>query len=189
MRIPGLGGEVMRRVGANAVLIPAQEIFPALQSGAIDATELQGPWLDTVSGFHRHAKYYYAPGWQETNGIGEIGLNADVFDSLTPQQQNAVRRSCEAANAVNIGEWQFHNARFLRTLKTEHGVNVRTYPDDVIDALARAAAEVVAEVGAVDERGKEIYASWSDVFRKSLEYSVVAEVPFYKARERQLAML
>lgn len=41
MRMPGLGGEVMRRLGASAVALPGTEIFPALQSGAIDATE----WL------------------------------------------------------------------------------------------------------------------------------------------------
>ena len=189
IRLPGLGGEVMRRLGANAVLIPVQEIFPALQAGTIDATELQGPWLDSVNGLHQYTKFYYAPGWQEVNSAGEIGLNADVWDSLSPQHQAAVHRAIEATNAINTGEWAYYNAEFFRTLIEDHNVDVRSFPEDVIDALATTSAEVVAELATVDERGKEVYDSYMAYFPKALEYSVKTEVPFYQARARQLAAL
>jgi len=189
MRLPGLGGEVMRRVGANAVLIPAQEIFPALQSGALDATELAGPWLDTVSGFYQHAKYYYAPGFQEPNSAGEIGINADVFDELGDKNQKIVQRIVEAINGVNMGAWAYNNAQFFETLKTEHNVDVREYPDDVIDALIEKSAETVAELGQVDERAAEVYASYSDYLNKAITWSVASDVPFYRARARQFASM
>ncbi|MCU9840286.1 TRAP transporter substrate-binding protein [Ruegeria sp. WL0004] len=186
MRMPGLGGEVMRRVGANAVLIPAQEIFPALQSGALDGTELQGPWLDTVSGFYQHAKYYYAPGFQEPNSAGEIAINANVFDELSPSHQAIVQHAIQSANSINVGEWAYNNAQFYQTLKNEHGVEVREYPQDVIDELAKMSAEAVAELGEVDDRARAIYASYSDYLKKAVEYSVAAEVPYYRARVRQV---
>lgn len=189
IRLPGLGGEVMRRVGANAVLIPAQEIFPALQAGTIDATELQGPWLDTSSGFHQVTKFYYAPGWQEVNSAGEIGLNAEVWDSLSDQHKAAVQRAIEAANSINVGAWAYNNAMFFQTLLNEHEVDVRAFPDDVIDALAKTSAEVVAELATVDERGKEVHDSYMDYFEKALEYSVKTEAPFFASRARQYAAL
>jgi len=189
MRIPGLGGEVMRRVGANAVLIPAQEVFPALQSGALDATELQGPWLDTVSGFYQHAKYYYAPGFQEPNSAGEIAINADVWGELGAKNQTIVQRVIESINSINVGAWAYNNANFFQTLKNEHNVDVREYPEDVIDALIEKSAETVAELGEVDAMSGEIYASYSDYLMKAVEYSNAAEVPFYRARARQAAAM
>jgi TRAP-type mannitol/chloroaromatic compound transport system substrate-binding protein len=187
IRLPGLSGEVMRRVGANPVMVPPQEIFPALASGALDATELQGPWLDTVSGFYQHTRYYYAPGWQEVNSAGEVGLNADVWDSLSERHKAALQRAIEAANSINCGEWAYHNAMFFQTLIHEHEVDVRAYPDDVIDALARVSAEVLAELGEADPRSAEVHASYTDYFRMALEYSARTEVPFFNARARQFA--
>ncbi|CAM5302253.1 ABC transporter substrate-binding protein OS=Stutzerimonas stutzeri OX=316 GN=CXK99_14075 PE=4 SV=1 [Stutzerimonas stutzeri] len=44
MRTPGLGGEVLTKMGGTVVNMPAGEIFTALQTGAIDATEWIGPY-------------------------------------------------------------------------------------------------------------------------------------------------
>ena len=189
MRMPGLAGEVMRRAGANAMLIPAQEIFPALQAGTIDATALQGPWLDTISGFHQHARYYYAPGWQEVNSAGEIGFNADLWDDLSDRHKAVLQRAVEAANSINCGAWAYNNAVFFEVLRDEHDVDVRVFPDDVIDALARASDELVTEIGEDDERAAEVFASYDSFFRKVVDYSVQTEVPFFKARERQFSRL
>ncbi|MGI9331840.1 MAG: TRAP transporter substrate-binding protein, partial [Gammaproteobacteria bacterium] len=64
-RMPGLGGEVLRRMGAAVVTIPGGELFQALQSGAIDATEWIGPWHDLAFGFYKITKFYYWPGFHE----------------------------------------------------------------------------------------------------------------------------
>lgn len=182
MRATGIAGEVMRRVGGAAQMIPPQEIFQALQAGTIDAAELCCAWLDSANGFQQHAKYYYTPGWQEPNSAGEIGINADVFDSLPKKHQLVVERAAQAANAVNIGEWPYYNAQFMNKLITENNVDVRIYPDDVIQAIAKAAVEVVAEVGNTDDNSKRIYASWKEYRDKAVEYSVKVEAPFYQAR-------
>jgi hypothetical protein len=51
--MPGLGGEVLRRLGATVVNLPGGEIVPALRSGAIDASEWVGPWDDMHLGLHK----------------------------------------------------------------------------------------------------------------------------------------
>jgi len=184
MRIPGLGGEVMREAGASAVMIAPQEIFQSLQNGTIDATELCCAWLDAGNGFHQHAKFYYTPGWQEPNSAGEIGINADVFDSMSDQQKAIMEHAAQAANAVNIGEWSYYNAEFMAKLIGEEGVVVKTYPDEVILALAEAAAKVVSNLGNSDApMAKKIYESWSAYQKKALEYSALVESPLYHARK------
>ncbi|MEO1194011.1 MAG: TRAP transporter substrate-binding protein [Pseudomonadota bacterium] len=183
MRIPGLGGEVMRRAGASAVMIAPQEIFQSLQTGAIDATELCCAWLDAGNGFHQHAKYYYTPGWQEPNTAGEIGINLELFEELSPQHQAVMEHAAQAANAVNIGAWAYYNAEFMQTLLNEHQVDVRTYPDDVLLALAKASIEVTAELGESDALAQKIYASWKPYRDRAIEYSALVDTPLYRARK------
>ena len=48
MRIPGLGGDVMAKLGASPVSLPGGQIYENLVSGAIDATEWVGPWNDEI---------------------------------------------------------------------------------------------------------------------------------------------
>ena len=55
--MPGLGAEVLRRLGAIVVTLPGAEIVPALKSGAIDASEWVGPWLDMAMGLHEATRY------------------------------------------------------------------------------------------------------------------------------------
>jgi len=182
MRSSGIAGEVMRRVGASAVMIPPQEIFTSLQSGAIDATELCCAWLDSANGFQQHAKYYYTPGWQEVNSAGEIGINADLFDELTPHQKKIMQHAVQSANSINIGEWPFYNAKAMQKLRAD-GVEVRNYPDDVIKALAEQSEIVVAELADIDDDAAEIYASWKAYRDEAVEYSVLVDLPLYHARK------
>ncbi len=182
MRASGIAGEVMRRVGASAVMIPPQEIFPALQSGAIDAVELCCAWLDMANGFHQHTRYYYTPGWQEVNSAGEIGINAELYDSLTPHQQKILQHAAQSANAINMGEWPYYNAQAMDVLRREHKVEVRSYPEDVLLALARTSAEVVAELREIDEHARRIYDSWKAYRDAAVQYSALVDYPLYRAR-------
>jgi len=87
MRMPGLGGEVIRRLGGAAVQLSGGEIYQALQSGSIDATEWVGPWNDYAFGFYREAPYYYAPGFHEPGASLAVGINLDVWNAFTASEQ------------------------------------------------------------------------------------------------------
>jgi TRAP-type mannitol/chloroaromatic compound transport system substrate-binding protein len=98
MRIPGLGGEVMARLGVTTVNLPGAELFTALQSGAIDAAEWVGPYNDLAFGLHRVAKYCYYPGWQEPGPTLECMIHKSAFDALPEDLRALVDACCRAVN-------------------------------------------------------------------------------------------
>ena len=82
MRIPGLGGEIINRLGGISVNLSGGEVISSLKLGAIDAAEWAGPWPDTIMGFHKVAKYYYGPGIHEPNTLCEFMINKKIWDKL-----------------------------------------------------------------------------------------------------------
>jgi TRAP-type mannitol/chloroaromatic compound transport system substrate-binding protein len=157
--MPGLGGEVLRRVGASAVAISGGEIYPALQSGAIDATEWVGPLNDLALGLFRAAKFYYYPGWQEPGSALEGLVNAEAYAELPPDLQAIVRYACQAANQDMYAEFEARNGEALRTLVEEHGVELRQFPGEVLAELKRASMEILAEQAAADPMSAKVWAS------------------------------
>lgn len=159
MRMPGLGGEVIRRLGALPVLLSGGEIFQSLQSGAIDATEWVGPWNDLAFGFHQVAKYFYAPGFQESNGALTLGVNLDVWNDLTPAQREFIRTACQAETQRVRTQYFYNNAVAFQTLVKKHGVEVNSFSPEIIDAVKKISAEVLAETAQTGELAGRIYES------------------------------
>ena len=137
MRMPGLGGEVLKRAGGTPVSLPGGEIFTSLQTGNIDATEWVGPYNDIAFGFHRVAKYYYYPGWHEPGPLLEAMINRDAWASLPEDLQALVRTCCQAANCDMLAEYSYRNAEALRTLREDPDVDVRPFPESVLRELKR----------------------------------------------------
>jgi TRAP-type mannitol/chloroaromatic compound transport system substrate-binding protein len=162
MRIPGLGGEVMQRAGVLPVNLPATEIFTALQTGAIDATEWVGPYNDLAFGLHQAARYYYYPGWQEPSGVLELLVSADAWAMLSPELQAIIETACMAEADYVFAEFNARNNQALSTLVNDHGVELRRFPDDVLAALRRYSSEVMDEIAAADEAIGRVYAAYRD---------------------------
>lgn len=160
MRIPGLGGEVMQRAGVLPVNLPGAEIFTALQTGTIDATEWVGPYNDMAFGLHQAARYYYYPGWQEPSGLLELLVSRQAYDTLSPELQHVVETSCVAENSYLLAEFNTRNYEALKTLTEEHQVELRRFPDDVLEALQRYSLEVLDELAAADPMVARVYASY-----------------------------
>lgn len=150
IRMPGLGGAIMDKLGAASVSMPPGEIFGALQSGLVDAAEFLGPWSDLAQGFYRVAPFYYAPGFHEPNGTGECLVSLAAYAALPDDLKQIVADACAAENALSIAEADWMNGAALDTLVNAHGVQLRSYPDDVLDA-ARAAADIVLDEAAADD--------------------------------------
>lgn len=182
IRMPGLGGEVLRRIGAASVTLPGGEIFPSLQSGAIDATEWVGPWNDLAFGFYKVAKFYYYPGFHEPGSTLSCGINMDVWNSFTPTQQLIVSNACQAENNRMFSEFNAKNSDALDTLLTEHGVQLRRQSDDILRAIGIASDEVLAEVGATDEIAKRIYDSFMGFRLKAMGWTSLSETAYTAAR-------
>ncbi|MES0811030.1 TRAP transporter substrate-binding protein [Roseibium sp. SCPC15] len=183
IRMPGLGGEVMRRLGATPVSLPPGELFQALQSGVLDATEFLGPWSDRAMGFHKVAKSYYSPGFHEPNGTGEAIFNQVALDSLPEELRAIVLEACRAENGRALAESDWQNAGSLQLLQEEDGVTVKPYPDEVLSALRETAAIVLAETGERDQLSKRIYESHMAARRRLAPWSDVAMRRFMAARD------
>ena len=181
MRIPGLGGLVMQKLGAVPVTIAPGEIQAALQTGVIDATEFLGPFSDAAMGFQRVAKYYYFPGWHEPNGTGEALVSQAALKALPGDLQYVVESACAAENIRALGESEWMNAETLSMLSKE-GVKFREFPGDFLDAARTATGEVMTELAAKDELTARIVASYTGAARHQAQWSQISVRSFLSAR-------
>ena len=182
MRMPGLGGEVLRRIGASSISLPGGEIFPALQAGTIDATEFVGPWNDLAFGFYKVAKYYYWPGWHEPGTTLSMGINKDVWSSLSKSEQEIVTSSAYTENNMLLAEFNAKNSGALNTLVTKHGVQLREMPADVLNAIGEISGQVVRETADVDDLGKRILESYLNFRQMAIADSRSTLEAYYSAR-------
>ncbi len=183
IRMPGLGGEVMRRLGATPVSLPPGELFQALQSGVLDATEFLGPWSDRAMGFQKVAKSYYTPGFHEPNGTGEALFNQLALDGLPEELRTMVLEACKAENGRSLAESDWENAGSLKLLQEEDGVTVKPYPEEVIVALRETATVVLEEFSEKDPLARRIYESNSAARARLAPWSNVAMRRFMAARD------
>lgn len=181
MRIAGLGGEAMRKLGVNAVLLPPQEIFPAFQSGAIDAAEWVGPMLDQAFGLQKVASYCYVPAFHEPSAALEVVVNQDAFDSLPAHLQAVIENAAAAASVETAAQFDYFNAVALKTLK-EDGVTFGAFPEEVLSALKTAVAEVMAENAAANPRFAEVEKSYDAFLDLVKDYGTLIKASTFTQR-------
>ena len=182
MRIPGLGGEVLRRAGGTPVYLPGGEIFTSLQSGAVDAAEWVGPYNDLAFGLYKAAKYYYYPGWQEPGSNLECLINQKAFEGLPRDLQTIVLTACRAANLDMLAEYTARNNAALHTLVSEHHVELRRFPDAVLEKLRVLSAEVVAEIAGKDAATRKVYDAFEAFRKQVVPWTDISERAYLDAR-------
>ncbi|MCP2670235.1 TRAP transporter substrate-binding protein [Maricaulaceae bacterium EIL42A08] len=183
MRIPGLGGSIIRELGGAAVALSGGEIYSSLQSGAIDATEWVGPWNDLAFGFYREAPYYYGPGFHEPGSALGLGINLGVWESLPADHQAIIKAACRAANNQSLAEFTYQNGLALRTLTQEHGVQLRSFSDEIWTEVGRIAEQVVADTANADPLTRRVYESYVNTRRLGRDWANISEAPYYQKRE------
>ncbi|WP_029031972.1 TRAP transporter substrate-binding protein [Salinarimonas rosea] len=146
MRIPGLGGDLIQRVGGSAVLLPGGEIFAALQSGAIDAAEFIGPLNDLALGFQQVCKISYGPGVQEPGGMMQMMVNRAKYQELPADLQEIIKVACWQMHEDMKVEYDYGSGRTMETLRLEHGVEFLRLNREVLEGLGKAAGEMVQDM-------------------------------------------
>ena len=159
-RIPGIGGEVMSRLGVTVQNIAQAEIYPALERGAIDATEWVGPYDDEKLGFHQVAKNYYYPGWWEPGVSMSLLISTEAFDELPAAYQHILQAVCGETFANRLAAYDAANPPALQRLVQEHGVTVREYSRDIMDAAWRESNAYLEEQSADDASFRRVYESY-----------------------------
>lgn len=182
IRMPGLGGAVLTKLGALPVGLPPSEIFTSLKTGVIDATEFLGPFSDSAMGFHKAAKYYYSPGFHEPNGTGEALVSKSAFEALPKDLQQIIETACAAENIFSLSESEWNNAASLKNLVENEGVELKEYPQDILDAARIATIEVMQELSEKDALTAEIVSSYQNAAKHLDPWSKISIKAFLSAR-------
>ena len=186
-RVPGLGGEVLKRLGATVVNLPGGEIVPSLQSGAIDAAEWVGPWLDLQLGLYKAAKYYYYPGFHEPGTAITLGVNKKLWDDLAPSGRSLIEIAAAAEYNESLADFNAENGAALSKLVQEHGVEVRRFEDAFLKELGTISEQVLAEIGARDPMTKRVYESFLANRKSLMDWGDVSKQAFLNARSLALS--
>jgi TRAP-type mannitol/chloroaromatic compound transport system substrate-binding protein len=186
-RTPGLGGQVWGKLGAAVTNLAAGEIFAALQSGTLDAAEFVGPYNDLALGFHQIAKNYYFPSFVEPGLATELVVSKAKFQELPADLQEIVRISSQAAYDDVASDFYANDPRSLQALVAEHGVQVRRFPEEIVEAGAKASMELIGEIrsggDALTKKVAESFVSAFNVLRTRTEGT---DMPFLVAREKYI---
>jgi TRAP-type mannitol/chloroaromatic compound transport system substrate-binding protein len=170
MRFYGLGGKVMEALGASVTLLPAGELFSALEKGVIDATEFSMPAIDTKLGLYKIAKYNYYPGWHQQATAEVVIFNKDLWNlKLTPGQRLMIETAAKAAVLESVAEGEGSQAPVIKANAKERGVHNMYWSDECLTAFESKWKVIIEEQRAADEYFKKV---WDDLaaFRKKYSH-------------------
>jgi TRAP-type mannitol/chloroaromatic compound transport system substrate-binding protein len=189
MRIPGLGGQVLSKLGASTVSLPGGQIYENLVSGAIEATEWVGPYNDFFMKFYEAAKFYYTGGMHEPGGGLAFGMNASWWGERSDWEKAIITAACMEEHAAQPEEASANNGEYLARLINDHGVELRSFTDDTWDAFGDASAEVFEETRDHSALAAEINDAFQASLREIASFRAIAEVEFSNQRNRVLGII
>ena len=182
VRMPGLGGKVLSKLGAQTVTLPAGKVLSALQSGEIDAADWVGPSNDLALGLYKAAKYYYWPGWQEPGTVLDCFVNKKFYESLSNDLQEVIKHACSASYNYTWSDYSANNGASLVELIQTHKVNLRRFSERTLVTLAKLSQEIIEEIGATNELSKRVYDSYINFRRKAIGWTQIGEEAVSLAR-------
>ena len=183
MRIPGIGGQILAKLGAVPQTLAGGDIYPALERGAIDAAEWVGPYDDEKLGFAKIAKHYYYPGWWEGGPQLSFYVNIDKWNALPEAYRQAFETACMEANVQMLAAYDTKNPQALQRLLGQ-GVQLHAYPTDVMAAAQQIAIDLYEEEAARNPAFKTIYEPWKAFQAASNQWSKLAESSYTGFIER-----
>ena len=159
MRIFGLGGRTLEKLGVNSQIIAGGDIYAALERGVIDSAEYSMPLMDLSMGFYQIAKHYYFPGWHQQYSVVHMMMNKDKWNALSDKEKMLVKTVCDSETIEFLSWGEAKNGEALDTLKNKHHVQVHRWSDEFLAAFKKSWEEVAGEYIAADPIFKEI---WDD---------------------------
>jgi len=189
MRIPGLGGDVLAKLGGSPVSLPGGQIYENLVSGAVDATEWVGPYNDYFMKFYEAARYYYYPGMHEPGSQLALGMNLEFWNSLSDTHKAIIEAACNEENSRTAAETNANNGLYLNRLIDDHGVELREFNDDVYASFAEAAQEVIEEARDHSDLSARIYDSHLKARTEIGAWTALSDTAYVVKRNRALSNL
>ena len=177
MRVAGLAGQIMSKVGVTPQQIAGSDVYPALEKGALDATEFVGPYDDLRLSFYKVAPYYYSPAWWEGGPAVHAFFNLERFNELPDNYKRILTDACAAANARMLARYDASNAEALRQL-VANGTQLRAFSSDILDVCHKAAKETYAELSASNAAFKKIFDHQQAFKEDAYLWTQIAEYTF-----------
>lgn len=177
MRIPGLGGSVMERLGVNVQNLAGGEIFQALQLGTIDAAEWVGPYDDEKLGLNKAAQYYYYPGWWEPASQYSFYFNLDAWNELPDTYQSVLQAAAAETHANIMARYDARNPGAIKNL-LDQGVELKRFPNEVMAAARASSFELYEELAAGDATYNKIYSAWNEFREASNRWFATSELGY-----------
>jgi TRAP-type mannitol/chloroaromatic compound transport system substrate-binding protein len=186
MRIPGLGGSVMSALGATVQVLPGGEIFQALQTGTIDATEWVGPYDDTTMGFNEVTQFYYHPGWWEPGPTLEVQIPLPVWDGLPSIYQEIIKSAAYEANLNMLATYDVKNPPALQAILEDSSITVLPFPEDFMAAAEEESLSQYETNAAEDQDFADIYDSWLQYRSEVAQWHALAEYSYLDYQQRSI---
>jgi TRAP-type mannitol/chloroaromatic compound transport system substrate-binding protein len=177
MRIPGLGAEILKRLGVDVQMLPVDEIVPALLNGDIDAVEWIGPYEDEQLGLHKATSFYYAPGWWEPNSLDSVYVNKTEWEKLPQSYQTILKTAVLEAQVRVWSEYEMRNSEALERLLAG-GTKILTYSPEILQTARQTAFALYEERANENETFREIYQQWNDFRRKIQKWHQTNELSY-----------
>ena len=168
MRIPGLGSEVMSRLGVEVQILSADQIVAALIDGKIDAVEWNNPYDDEIIGLHEAAPYYYYPGWWEPGATYELQVNLAQWHKLPREYQEILRVAATNANITMLAEYNAKNGKVLQRLN-QSGTNFIPFSQEILEAAYQETIAILEDYSSQDQTFRQIYSQWQK-FRSQIYF-------------------
>jgi len=185
-RMPELGAEVLRRMGATVVTLPGSAIVGALKSGAIDASEWVGPWMDIDLGLDKAADYYYYPGFHEPGTANTLGINKTLWDGLTPSEQALIEAAAHAEVTRSLAQFNAENVKWLKVLRADKRIKILRFSDELIRVFGKLSKEVLADTAAKDPLTRKVYDSYMSFLTGIMDWDELSETGYRKTRRLAL---
>ena len=186
-RMPELGAEVLRRMGASVVTLPGSDIVGALKSGAIDASEWVGPWMDIDLGLDKAADYYYYPGFHEPGTANPLGITKTLWDGLTTSEQALIEAAAHAEVTRSLGQFNAENVKWLKVLRANERIKIRRFSDGLLKVLVKVSAEALADTAAKDPLTRKVYDSYMAFLAGVMDWGELSETGYRDTRRLALA--
>ena len=186
-RMAGPGAEMLRRMGATVVTTAGGAIAGALKSGAIDAAEWIGPWMDIDLGLNKVADYYYYPGFHEPGTSLTLGVNKTVWDGLTDPERSLIEAAAQAEVTRSLAQFNAENLKWLKVLREDKRIKILRFNDELIKAFGKLSRGVLADLAAGDPLTRKVHDSYMAFLGGMMDWTELSERGYLDTRRLALS--
>ena len=109
-------------------------------------------------------------------------VNKEAWESLPPDLQAILETTCQAITTDMVAEYTHGNTYALQQLREDPNVELRQFPQEVLNVLKQMTDEIVAEWVAKDPAAKKIADSYYAFLDKSAYGQAVTEQAYLETR-------